>query len=61
MATEKEQCSHLKLGELAKHATVRFETVPPEQNTTTYAWDTEIELCVYCSGYMRGALFKVAG
>lgn len=52
------RCIHLRVGTIAKHATMRVETVPPEENTTDYAWDIAIELCVLCSGFVRG---KVSG
>lgn len=48
------QCIHLRVGTIAKHATMRIETVPPEDNTTDYAFDVALELCVLCSGFIRG-------
>lgn len=56
--TERKRCGHLVRGELAMHATVRLKSVPPERNTTSYQWDEEVDLCVFCSGKMRGFMLR---
>lgn len=53
------KCPHLEKAELAKHSELVFRTVHPDQNTTDYVWELDWELCVYCSGLVRGVLSKM--
>jgi hypothetical protein len=50
------KCSHIARGELPKHSTLHWQSVPWEQNSTTYEWNEVIELCPYCGGLLRAAL-----
>lgn len=56
MTVEHMRCQHLRHGTLAKHADMTLEAVPPGENTTSYSWHVSVELCVLCSGYIRGTL-----
>ncbi len=49
------RCSHLESGTIPKHADLTLKVVPPEQNPTRYKEGLAVELCVFCSGYVRGA------
>jgi hypothetical protein len=56
--SDPEKCQHLHLGTLPKHSTFTLNTVPKADNTTDYAWNVQVELCVYCSGWTRGRLSR---
>lgn len=51
---DRRSCQHLISGTFAKHATLRFDTVPDSENTTDYRGHLELVLCVLCSGYALG-------
>jgi hypothetical protein len=50
------RCVHLQAKTEAHHADVVFTTLPPERNSTSYTFHDRIELCVFCSGILRGTL-----
>ena len=55
---EKHRCVHLEDGSMTKHAVVTFNA---ESETTSYAYNVELELCVLCSGYFRGHMGALLG
>jgi hypothetical protein len=50
------RCVHLQAKTEAHHADLVFTTLPAERNPTSYVWYDRIELCVFCSGILRGTL-----
>jgi hypothetical protein len=57
MKTKRRRCPHLEDKTLAKHSTMTLVSVPDDQNTTSYRGiREELELCVFCSGYMLGVI-----
>lgn len=49
-------CRHILRGELPRHSTLHWQSVPASENPTTYEWNDVVELCTFCTGLLRGSL-----
>lgn len=55
--SDPEKCQHLLKKTLPKHSRLTLAGPDPgEENPTDYVWNVEMELCVFCSGWLRGRL-----